>query len=264
MLTKLLKYDLKWVYKLLIIFYILALVFSIISRALTLIENSFIFDILSKVAMGITISMCVSILINNFTRMLVGFIRNFYKDESYLTHTLPIPKKTIFLSKFLTAIITLFTSVVVILGCLAICYYSPENLQALRGALEIAATAYNSSILGIVLAFSGLIFLQLLFILLVSFAGIIYGNTAKNGKIIASFIYGLVFYFISQILSILLIFVFALFNKEIMNLLFTTTNIISIETVKTIVLFTMAIYLGYVSFYYAFGKKKFEQGVNVD
>ncbi len=264
MLTKLLKYDLKWVYKLLIIFYILALIFSIIGRALTLIENSFIFDIISKVAMGIAVSMCVSIIINNFTRILVRFVRNFYKDESYLTHTLPIPKKTIFLSKILTAIITLFTSVAVVIGCLAICYYSPENIQALKGALEIAATTYNSSVVGIMIVFSILIFIQLLFILLVAFSGIMYGNTAKNGKTIASFIYGLVFYFVPQILSFLLLFAFALFNKEIMNLLFTTTNTISIETVKILVLYSMAIYLGYVSFYYVFGKKKFEKGVNVE
>ena len=39
MLKKLLKYDLKWTYKPLVVFYILALVASIIGRILSEIEN---------------------------------------------------------------------------------------------------------------------------------------------------------------------------------------------------------------------------------
>ena len=42
MLGKLLKYDLKWVYKVVVVFYILAFIFSVIGRALNEIENSFI------------------------------------------------------------------------------------------------------------------------------------------------------------------------------------------------------------------------------
>ena len=45
MLKKLLKYDLKWIYKLLIIFYILALIFSVTGRLLVEKENSFILNI---------------------------------------------------------------------------------------------------------------------------------------------------------------------------------------------------------------------------
>ena len=39
MLGKLLKYDLKWTYKLLIVFYLLAIFFAILGRILTDIEN---------------------------------------------------------------------------------------------------------------------------------------------------------------------------------------------------------------------------------
>ena len=43
MLGKLLKYDLKWIYKVVGIFYILSLIFSVIGRALNEIENSLVF-----------------------------------------------------------------------------------------------------------------------------------------------------------------------------------------------------------------------------
>ena len=48
MLGKLLKYDLKWVYKVVIVFYILAFIFSIIGRGLSYIENSVIFSVVTR------------------------------------------------------------------------------------------------------------------------------------------------------------------------------------------------------------------------
>ena len=124
MLGKLLKYDLKWTYKGVIVFYILSIVFSIIGRLFSEIDNSLIFNVLGQICIGAAVSMVVNVLINNFIRVWVRFIRNCYKDESYLTHTLPVSKKTIFLSKVLSAIITMITSAVIIVVCLAICYYS--------------------------------------------------------------------------------------------------------------------------------------------
>ena len=38
MLGKLLKYDLKWIYKVVVVFYVLALIFSVIGRGLSEIE----------------------------------------------------------------------------------------------------------------------------------------------------------------------------------------------------------------------------------
>ena len=48
------------------------------------------------------------ILINNLMRTWVRFRHNLYGDESYLTHTLPVERKTIYLSKFITSIILVF------------------------------------------------------------------------------------------------------------------------------------------------------------
>ena len=136
MLGKLLKYDLKWVYKLIIVFYILALTFSLIGRGFGEIENSLICEIVSKIAFGTAISMMVSGLINCLMRSWVRFTRNMYKDEAYLTHTLPIEKKTIFASKVITGTIAVFTSMLVIIACLFICYYSKSNMEVLKSLLE--------------------------------------------------------------------------------------------------------------------------------
>ena len=76
MLGKLLKYDLKWVYKLIGIFYILAFIFSVIGRTFGEIENSLICEIVSQIAFGTAISMMVSGLINCLMRSWVRFTRN--------------------------------------------------------------------------------------------------------------------------------------------------------------------------------------------
>ena len=151
MLGKLLKYDLKWVYKVVVIFYILAFISAVIGRAFTEIDNSLIFNVVGQIFKGISISMMVSSLINCLMRSWARFIRNVYKDESYLTHTLPIEKKTIYASKVISALICVFTTVVVILGCLFICYYTEANMQTIKSMLELAAGAYNTTVLNLLL-----------------------------------------------------------------------------------------------------------------
>ena len=71
-----------------------------------------------------------------------SFLINLYKDESYLTHTLPIPKKTIYESKVISTLICIFTTTVVIIACLFICYYSEVNIEALKSILEYIDDAF--------------------------------------------------------------------------------------------------------------------------
>ena len=57
MLKKLLKYDLKNIFKFLIIFYSLTLFFGVLTRIFLNIENSFIMNIIGQICSGVTISM---------------------------------------------------------------------------------------------------------------------------------------------------------------------------------------------------------------
>ena len=263
MLGKLLKYDLKWTYKGVIVFYILAILFSIIGRFLSEIENSLIFNIIGKVCIGTAVAMVVNVLINNLIRVWVRFIRNSYKDESYLTHTLPISRKTIFQSKVLSAIITMITSAVIIVVCVAICYYSQSNIEWLKQSLELVASTYNSTVVNFILTVAIVLFLEMVFILFAGYIGIIFGHKSSNRRIEKSFIYGIIVYTIPQIMMIAIIFILGLFNQNIMNL-FNTTEIVNIETIKSVLHAGMGIYLFYIIIYYFIGKRQFEKGVNVD
>ena len=263
MLGKLLKYDLKWVYKVVVVFYILAFIFSVIGRGLSLIENSLVFSVVSQIVFGIAISMMVSSLINCLMRLWARFIKNVYKDESYLTHTLPVEKKTIYASKVISAIICVFTTVVVSVVCLFICYYSEANMQALKSMLELAAGTYNTTVLNLLLLISFVAFLEIMFIVLIGYVGIILGHKSNQNKMLKTLIIGFALYLITQALTLGLIYIFGLFNQNVMNLI-NTTEIVNVNAIKSIMYAGIGIYIVYISFYYILGKKQVEKGVNVD
>jgi len=263
MLGKLLKYDLKWVYKLIVVFYILAFIFSVIGRALSGIENSLVFNVASKISFGFAISMIVSSLINCLMRLWVRFVRNVYKDESYLTHTLPVEKKDIFASKVITGLICIFTTTVVVLGCLAICYYSKENIEILKTILELAATTYNTTVINLLLVISMTIFTEIIFILVIGYVGIILGHKSNKNKMALSIVFSFVIYMIFQWITLGIIFIGGVLNPDIMNLI-NTTEMVNVDTIKLIMYMACAIYGVYTIVLYFIGKKQLEKGVNVE
>ena len=263
MLGKLLKYDFKWVYKLIIIFYILAIIFSVIGRAFSTIENSLVFEVVSQIAFGTAISMMVSGLINTLMRSWVRFHRNVYKDESYLTHTLPVKKQDIFSSKVITGAVAIFTSMVVIIGCLFICYYSEANMEALKGILEIAASTYNTTVLNLLALVAIVIFLEIVYALLIGYVGIILGHKSNKNRMGRSITIGIILYFVFQGATLGLIAIYGLFNPDVMNLL-NTTDIVNVEAIKSVMYAGIGIYVIYILILYWIGQKQLNKGVNVE
>ncbi len=262
MLGKLLKYDLKWIYKLVIVFYALAFIFSLFSRMFLSIGDSLLWSILSKISSGIAVSMLVSSIINTLMRSWVRFVRNIYKDEGYLTNTLPVSKRDIYLSKVLSSIIIMLTTTIVIITCLFICYYSKENIDILKKVLEMTANSYNISVIKLILTIGMIFFLELTFILLVGYTGIIIGHSSNNNKIVKSIIWAFGMYIFTQLITIGLIYIIGLFNKDIMNII--TTNIVSIKGIKNILVGGIVMYIIYNIIYYFIGKWQLEKGINID
>jgi len=263
MLKKLLKYDLKNVYKVLIVFYGLSLFFAILTRIFLNVENSFIMDIIGKICSGTTIAMIFNILINNLMRLWVRFRNNFYGDESYLTHTLPIDKQTLYLSKTLTSIITLFSSVLVICVTLFVAYYSKENIEVIKNLLLPLATVYESTVITIILAFIFVCFLEIMNMLQSGYVGIVLGHKKNNNKIAFSILFGFGTYLLTQIFTVLVVFAFALFNPELMNL-FYTMEALNVSTIKLCIYLAIAIYTLNIFILYFVNSKLFSKGVNVD
>lgn len=263
MLGKLLKHDLKWIYKVIVVFYVLSFIFSIIGRLLSQIENSLIFDVITKIVFGIAISMVASALINCMMRLWARFILNVYKDESYLTHTLPVKKSSIFNSKVLACIVTIFTTMIVAIVCLFICYYSKDNMQVLKQLLEIAASTYDTTVLKFLAVVLFVIFLEAVYIILTGYVGIIFGYKSNQKKILKSIIIAFVIYMAMQTLTIAGIGIYGLFNQDVMNII-NTTDIVNIDAIKSVMYLGIVIYCIYIAVLYVIGKKQLQKGVNVE
>lgn len=262
MLKKLLKYDLKWCFKLLSIFYGLAIFFSIICRLIEGINNSLVILIIDKICSGIVIAMIANIIINTFMRNWVRFIYNIYKDESYLTHTLPVSKSQIFLSKVLSIIVTLLVSFAVIIGCLAIVCLNKDTWLILKQALESSAVIFNGSVFSLVFVIIITIFFQFLTIVMSGILGIIIGHKSNNHKILKSIVLGMTIYIFLSLLLLGLLYIIGLINPEFMSI-FIHININS-NTLKNMMLIIVGIYVIYNSLIYIVSNKLLNNGINVD
>ena len=262
MLRKLLKYDLEWCYKPLSVFYILAILFSIIVRIVESFEMSLIVLIIDKICCGIVIAMIINILINCFMRNWARFVRNIYKDESYLTHTLPVSKSTIYLSKVLTAVITLFTSSIVIIACLAICCLNDETWIILKHSLEQSAIYFDSSVFSLIFVMIITIFFEFLFMMMSGILGIIIGHKSNNLKIVKSILIGFGIYMILSSISLVILYVAGMINPDIMTIF--NNMEVSSKAMKSTMMVGIIVYAIYIFITYFVGNKLLNKGVNVD
>jgi hypothetical protein len=263
MLKYLLKYDLKYIFKLIVVFYSLALFFGALARVFLSVENSLAMEIIGRICSGTAISMMFSILINTLMRLWVRFKQNFYGDESYLTHTLPVKKQTLYLSKIITSAVSVFVGVLVIAVTLFIAYYSKENIELLKNLILPLANIYESSVLKVILAFLVVFFLEFANILQAGLTGIILGHKMSSAKTGFSVLYGFLVYMATQVFSVVVLLIFGLFNDNFMNL-FVTQNAIDIPTIKAVVWLSIAVYSICLIVIYFVNQHLFKKGVNVD
>ena len=107
MLGKVLKYDLISICKNLIPLYVVLLGLSLMVRILSLFDNVSVIEIL----LGLMIFGLI--LISIFSILLTGifsvkyYLENLFKDQAYLTHTLPVKKGILLLSKVITSLVTI-------------------------------------------------------------------------------------------------------------------------------------------------------------
>ena len=107
------------------------------------------------------------------------------------------------------------------------------------------------------------IFFEVMFIIFIGYVGTILGFKSNKNKMLTTIIMGFVLYSVAQILTFVIIFVFGLFNPNVMNLI-NTTETIDIETIKILLYVATGIYFVYNVVLYMFGKKLLSKGVNVD
>ena len=264
MLDKLLKYDLKYMIKNMSVFYILAIFFAIVTRLLSLSEQSIMLGILGKISSGCTIAMIANIIINSMMRSWIRFRDSFYKDEAYLTHTLPVTKNDLYNSKLIQALIFFFVGFAIVLFTLFIAYYTPDTWQIIKEYIRTITVGFNMSTAFFILMAIILVFLELFNAIQCGFLGIILGHRRNNGKLGFSILYGFIVYLIAQSLVLGLVFVYGFFDSTVMELFKTTAININVEAFKVLAIITSLLYVVIIIVMSIICKKLLNKGVNVE
>ena len=256
MLGKLLKYDLRYVYKTLGVYYVITIVTVVCGTLLLKIHNppfiiSFIGEILASGGIGLSIGL----VINAFTRTWMRFRKNLYGDESYLTHTLPISRLHLFTSKFVSSVIILLLSLIIVAIVLLI--YVPEASSSVFSP-DIFNVIPDTSItiFYCAIVFILLLIMQSIFVIMCGFTGTIINRNF-------SLIIGTGCYLVVSVILIGIIFILSSFDPEL-NALIARGHQPSLPTVINCSWICIAVYTTVTAIMFAMNVKLLNRGVNVE
>ena len=264
MLNKLLKYDLKYMIKNMSVFYILTIFFAITTRLLSLPEQSIMISIIRKISSGCMIAMIANIIINVMMRSWIRFRDSLYKDESYLTHTLPVSKNNLYNSKFIQTVVFFFIGFIIALLGLFIAYYSKDNWEALKTVISTITTGMNMRTSFFLAMAVSMIFLEIFNAIQCGFLGIILGHKMNNGKLGYSVLFGFIIYLIAQLLVLGLVFVYGFFDSSVMELFKTATINIDVNAFKILAILSAILYLIIIFVMSIICKIELNKGVNIE
>ena len=245
------------------LFYILALIFAILTRCLFALKQTVIINIMAKITAGCMISMIANIIINTMMRSWIRFIDSIYRDEAYLTHTLPVTKNSIYDSKFLQTLIFFVVGFIFVIISLFITYYTPERWQALINIIDRITTGLDFNPTLFVISFLLVVFLEIFNAIQCGFLGIILGYKKTNGKTGFSVLFGFIAYIIAQSLVLLSVFVVGLFDESTMDL-FRSTVLLDTRTFKFLILLSIIVYVIIIYLMSLLCKKELNKGVNIE
>ena len=263
MLAKLLKYDLKYMIKNLSVFYILAIFFAITTRIFFSLDQSFIVKLIGQISVGCMFSMVASILINTMMRSWIRFRDSIYKDESYLTHTLPVTKNDIYNSKFFQTLIFFIVGFIIILVTLFITYYTKDRWIDLKNYINTITTGLEFNTTLFIVSVITIIFFEVFNAIQCGFLGIILGYKMNSGKTGYSVLFGFCAYLIAQSIVLALTFIVGLFNSSIGDL-FKNSILLDSNSFKLLVVLAIIIYLIVIFLMSIICKKELNKGVNVE
>ncbi len=257
MLHKLLKYNLHAIYRTVTVFYVITLSCALLGRLFRLgdANNPLIF-FLRELFTGAAAGLCFGTVTNNVTRIWEYTNRDFYGDQSYLTHTLPIPRHTLYSAKFFTAVITLFTTTIAIITTILISYSSPEFYDFLRATCD----AYGGP--AVIILTLGIAFLEILFITLAGITGIILGHRSDNHKAAKTFAYGFAIFIICNLITVGLAELWGVFYHPVSDLI--NQGIYSENVLTQIFIGGAIIYLVYIAANILISNQALQKGIDVE
>lgn len=256
MLKNLIKYDLKFIYKQLIIFYLIVLFLAIIARLTDISDTSFIIRFIHRFTEGAVFGFSVGMFINASLRLWAKYKLSMYGDESYLTHTLPITKRTLWTAKFLSSIIVVVTSLLLFIVCILIMYLSADTINTI--------SAHASEIWPILITFVIAALGQFCFIMQCGLLGITIGQRFNSYRTVFSVIFGLGIYLLCGGALVGGAFLWSHISPEVNDMLIYGHIFENISTVPKMISAIAGGYAVFITGSYFINYYLLQRGVNVD
>ena len=259
MIKKLIKHDTKKMFWVLGYIYIISIALAGITRLFGIWSEIQFLNIIGKVFQGITYSAICNILVNTFISILKVFCSGFYGKESYLTHTLPITKDKLLLSKYISGLIVIISSLIVSFVTLFIMHYSKSFINLLKALIQTISGNFNVTLFIFLVIL--IIFAEICAFISMSFTAIVKANTYNSKRVLKGLLWFVVYYFGSMIAVLIVsVIIFAL-TGNISNLFSST---LSKSSFLTLILTCLVLYISFIFIFYFICKKLFKKGVNVD
>lgn len=262
MFAKLFKYDFKRNIKFFLIMYALIIGFAIIGRICAEVEGTTFVYIMGEICSGALWAVMANMLINNILRIWADFRRGLYGDEAYLNHTLPVKTSLLFLSKFTVAVVILILNIAFTALALLINRGGTEIVEILHNFLADFSVMLGFSETGLVWAFVGIIFIEMLTMLAVGFLAYILGYRKNNNKLGWSAVYIALLYFAVQAFVVILLVVAGLFNNEMFEIF--TSNNASLTLVAPTIIVCLVGYVVAVPILVLLSMRALDYGVDVE
>lgn len=243
MMKKLFKWDLihffhqlKWVFLGIVFVTALAAIFK------TLSDSNMIWGTLYNTAFVVSIAGIIIGLVYSFFAIFQRYYNTILKDEAYFTHTLPITKGKILLSKVLSGFTVFLISILVALALLV--WMDVINIKALLDLRSIDQGLFSMTILSILT----MVIMFFIFIVVI-YAALTFGFSYNKREWLYVFVYFVIYYMVNQFLSIINFGINLLINPKLFEV--ADTEIFTALSGILIVQLIFSIGMGVLNFYIA-------------
>ena len=261
-MKKLIKYDVIKMLGTLPYFYLFTICFASLTRLVNVWSDIQFVFIIGQILQGTAIALMVNIMVNTFINVIVrSFVTSFYKDESYLTHTLPVTKEKLLNSKIISAVILTLLGVLVCFASLFIMFYSSDFVSLIKSLINGVVVGLNMSGGTFVTLVALVFFVEIIAMLLVGFSAVVKGYSYNHKKVKMSFIWFIIYYSISVVASLIVMVVVLAISGSVSAL---TATVMEASAFVTILVVGLINYLVMAVVFYFICRNQFSRGVNVD
>lgn len=206
-----------------------------------------IFSILSVVAGA-------GMIVYSFIYSWMNFYNSEYSDKAYLIRTLPIKRTSIFDAVFITSVFYITVSVCIFLLAVYLCM--PEDL---RNILSDMLNSLGENKYMLLMIAAGAL-MQMIFGLQCGFTGMLFGMKRKNSRIGWSILFGILIYYICELIMVGSI--FAVFLTTGNN--FFESEVITIQQGKQLLSSLVIVYIIINVLFFFYNRSQIAKGVDVD